>query len=121
MQNALQDDSSIPALLAEGLADVIASGIALQERQYVLRCDKRGSIIEFCARHDLLIELRESTTSSASKEEMVADFERQGERWQANFERYLKPWIEDSTVEVKNVPPADISEDSSSGMLCLLF
>ena len=76
--------------------------------------------IDIPARHDLLAEIRESATSSASKEEVVADFEGQAERWQADFERYLKPWIQDSTVvlaEVKNdtPPAADTSEDSSSG------
>ena len=60
---------------------------------------------------DLLTELRESTASADSKEELVSDFETQVEGWHRNFEIYLKPWMPD--VQPRSVAVGILDDDDA--------
>lgn len=57
-------------------------------------------------RMSLLAELRETTTSAVTKEELVNEFETRVDSWQRNFETYLKPWMSDYDPVVAPTAPS---------------
>ena len=59
----------------------------------VLSITLYNDLIYIEPRYDLLSELKDGAMSATSKEELVKEFDTQFDRWQRDFDQYLKPLI----------------------------